>query len=157
MTTRTGQTLRRCAATLMVGASVAALSACSSGPDLDAATAKSTYDPVLREVADVTAADGKVRWTESSPSSVGATTDGCTWFSRTLASKTDLGDTPGWDQVGTSIEAVLRKHGFEAATPSELKGGYTGIGSSDERGAHLMLSSKGKTDLRIAVAVTDSC
>lgn len=149
--------LTRTTATVLAGFGIALSAGCSSTPEVDGATAQRTYQPILQEIADATATAAKVSWTRSTESSIGATTDGCTWFSGTLESKTDLRKTPGWDQVGASIEGILKKHGFEPVTPSELKGGYTGIESSDDKGGHLMISSKGETDLSIAVPVTDAC
>lgn len=144
-------------AMVVTGIGVALSAGCSSTPEVDGATAQRTYSPILQEIADATATAAKVSWTRSTPSSIGATTDGCTWFSGTLESKTDLRRTPGWDKVSASIEGILNKHGFDALTPSELKGGYTGLESRDAKGGHLMISSKGPTDLRIAVPVTDPC
>lgn len=76
------------------------LSGGSSTSGVDGATAQRTYSPILHEIADATATVAKVSWTTNTKSSIGAATDGCTKFSGTLKSKTDVGQTPGWDQVG---------------------------------------------------------
>ncbi|MDN5768624.1 MAG: hypothetical protein L0H78_22805 [Humibacillus sp.] len=142
---------------MLIAASAALLAGCSSTPDLDAAAAQRTYDPVVREIADNTTAAAGLRWTERSQGSVGATTSGCTWFSRSFTAETDPGSAPRWDRVIAATEATLRKHGFASATPSELKGGYTGVESVDKRGARVTIAAKGRASLQITVPVTDPC
>ena len=149
--------LPRVSAMMLIGVGAALLAGCSSTPDLDAAAAQSTYGPVLREIAaDTTAATG-IRWTDGSAGGVGMTTDGCTWFSPTLQSETDLATPSRWNEVIAATDATLLKHSFDVATPSELKGGYTGVESHDQRDARLLIDAKGRTTLKIQVPVNDTC
>ncbi len=136
---------------------VVALAAGCSSPPLRADEASGAYDPVLREMADAATTATKAQWAEQSAGGVQAVGDGCTWFSRTLISQTDLSNPPQWGPVVSATEDALRKQGFASATPSELKGGYTGVESGDEQGARLTISAKGRTTLRITVPVSDGC
>ncbi|WP_139142582.1 hypothetical protein [Humibacillus sp. DSM 29435] len=146
----------RCLTAATTGVVIALAAGCSS-PSLRAAEASTAYEPVLREVADAATTATKAQWVESSAGGVQAVGDGCTWFSRTLTSQTDLSNPPQWGPVVSATEEALRKHGFASATSSELKGGYTGVESGDERGARLTISAKGSTTLRITVPVSDGC
>lgn len=130
---------------------------CSAAPDIDSAAAERLYAPLLQEFADTTTGVTGASWTSTSASVPQGGEDGCTWFSETLKSGTDLSRPGQWNEVAAATAETLRRYGFEAATASELHGGYTGIEAEDSRGATLRIAAKGGTDLSISVPVKGIC
>lgn len=154
---RGGRRTGRWALAASLGAlALAGVSGCSTEP-FTAAAAQNTYDPALRAVADATASATKLTWTEGKAASTGATSDGCTWWSQTLTSTTDLADPAQWNTVIDATRSALEQHGFGEAAAAEIPGGFTGVEASDERGAKLTITAKGSTTLRISVPVSDAC
>ncbi|MCQ9164898.1 MULTISPECIES: hypothetical protein [unclassified Arthrobacter] len=75
----------------------------------------------------------------------------------TLRSKESLRDVPGgWAAVMKTVNPVLREGGFADVTRTDsLKGGYTGISSTDGHGGEVKISEKGATEISVGSDVSD--
>jgi hypothetical protein len=135
------------------------LAACSNEPaaSFTSATAKSSYEPILREVAAATSTNMDLAWSDSTPPSTLRSDNGCNWHSTTLTSDVDLGAAKQWETLKDTTKQVLAKHGFGDAKDLDVPGGFTGVEATDDKGATLRVESKGKSSLSIVVAVSDSC
>jgi len=65
----------------------------------------------------------------------------------------------GWKAAMEAINPLLKEHGFaEISSEDSIKGGWTGVSSSDQHGGKLRIVAKGYTELSLASPVSDdSC
>jgi hypothetical protein len=75
----------------------------------------------------------------------------------TLRSQDSLWAVPGsWGAVMKTINPVLKEGAFAPiAHTDSLKGGFTGISSTDGHGGKLNISEKGTTDISLGAEVSD--
>jgi hypothetical protein len=137
--------------------SLALLAGCTGSSGLTSDQARTTYDPVLDDVAKASAAPLGKTWTDGTGGGTNLTTEGCRWFTKTLTMQLDPTALPDWEVVIADTKAVLAKHGFPPAQRSQLTGGFTGIEAHDDQGARLTIQSKGTTNLRVSVPVAGTC
>ena len=133
------------------------LTGCTGSSGLTSDQARTTYDPVLRDVAAAAAAPLGATWTDGTGGGTNLTTEGCRWFTKTLTTELDPTTVPDWDAVIAATTATLAAHGFPPAQRSTLTEGFTGVEAHDEAGARITIQSKGTTNLRVSVPVSGTC
>lgn len=63
----------------------------------------------------------------------------------------------GWKAAMAAMNPVLKAHGFtEISSEDSIKGGWTGVSSSDQHGGKLRIVAKGYTELSLAGPVSDT-
>jgi hypothetical protein len=156
MTARTRQGKVRCVAAGVALAAVCGIGAAGcSGRSLDASGAAAAYGPVVDAVTEVTGDALGVRWTRGSDETTQRGDDGCTWYSASFETATDLSSR--MPELRQALDSSLGDRGFADAQDEQLPGGWVAVTATDDQDARVAVQSKGRSTVRLSVPVSGDC
>jgi hypothetical protein len=130
-------------------------SAGCSSPSLDASAAATAYGPVVDAVTKATGRSLGVDWTPGSHETTQRGDGGCTWYSTSFETPTDLSGRMA--EVRRALDSSLGGRGFASAKDEQLAGGWVAATATDDKDARVAVQAKGRSTIRLSVPVTGDC